>query len=71
MKTGSLKSAFVLSEDERSQLQAFARSRALPAALGSRARIVLGSAEGEPNCSIDERLWLTKGHRMRMARAFL
>jgi putative transposase len=59
MRTGRPKSELVLSGDERSQLQSFARSRSLPAALSSRARIVLSSAEGEPNNSIAERLRLT------------
>jgi putative transposase len=60
MRTGRPKSELVLTDDERSQLQSFARSRSLPAALCSRARIVLSSAEGEPNNSIAERLRLTK-----------
>ena len=38
----------------------FARSRSLPAALSSRARIVLSSADGEANLSIAQRLKLTK-----------
>ena len=60
MRTGRPKAQLVLSDAERSQLQSFARSRSLPAALSSRARIVLSSAEGEPNNSIAERLRLTK-----------
>jgi putative transposase len=60
MKTGRPKADLVLSEQERSQLQLFAHSRSLSAALCSRARIVLSSAEGEPNNSIAERLMLTK-----------
>jgi hypothetical protein len=60
MKAGRPKADLVLSEQERSQLQLFARSRSLPAALCSRARIVISSAEGEPNNSIAERLGLTK-----------
>ena len=59
MRTGRPKSELVLSDDERSQLQSFARSRSLPAALSSRARIVLSSAEGEPNNAIAARLQLT------------
>ena len=50
----------VLTEDERSQLQSFARSRSLPCALSDRARIVLSSADGEANNSIAQRL---KHHR--------
>ncbi len=60
MRTGRPKSELVLSDDERSQLQSFARSRSLPAALSGRARVVLSSADGEPNTSIAERLKLTK-----------
>ena len=60
MQTGRPKADLVLSEQARSQLQLFARSRSLLAALCSRARIVLSSAEGEPNNSIAERLRLTK-----------
>lgn len=47
MRTGRPKAELVLSDAERSQLQSFARSRSLPAALSSRARIVLSSAEGD------------------------
>ena len=61
MRMGRPKSELVLSDEERSQLQSFARSRSLPAALSARASIVLGSAEGEPNKSIALRLKLTKG----------
>lgn len=57
---GRPKSELVLSEDERAQLTSFARSRSLPASLSTRARIVLASAEGEPNSSIAARLQMTK-----------
>jgi putative transposase len=60
MRTGRPKVELLLSEQERTQLQSFARSRSLPAALSNRARIVLSSADGEPNISIAERLELTK-----------
>ena len=60
MRTGRPKADLVLSDEERSQLQSFARSRSLPAALSSRARIVLCSAEGELNIAIAARLKLTK-----------
>ena len=46
MRTGRPKVELVLSDEERSQLQSFARSRSLPAALSNRARIVLSSADG-------------------------
>jgi len=60
MRTGRPKGELALSDEERSQLQAFARSRSLPAALSTRARIVLSSADGELNSSIAQRLKLTK-----------
>ena len=60
MRTGRPKVELLLTDEERSQLQAFARSRSLPAALSNRARIVLSSADGEPNNAIAERLRLTK-----------
>src|SRR5436190_11811076 len=60
MRTGRPKAELVLSDEERSQLQSFARSRSLPSALSMRARIVLSSSEGEANNSIAERLELTK-----------
>ena len=59
MRTGRPKVELMLTDEERSQLQSFARSRSLPAALSARARIVLSSADGEPNNAIAERLELT------------
>lgn len=50
----------IAADDERSQLQSFARSQSLTAALGARARIVLSSADGELNNAIAERLGLTE-----------
>ena len=60
MRTGRPKVELLLTDDERSQLQSFARSRSLPAALSARARIVLSSADGELNNAIAERLGLNK-----------
>lgn len=60
MRTGRPKAELLLSDEERLQLQSFVRSRSLPAALSARARIVLSSADGEPNSAIVERLELTK-----------
>ena len=55
------KADLVVSNDERAQLIAFARSsRSLPAWLSARARIVLSSVESEANSSIAERLKLSK-----------
>lgn len=60
MRTGRPKADLILSDEERSQLQSFARSRSLPAALSTRAGIVLSSADGEANNAIADRLKLTK-----------
>ena len=60
MRTGRPKVELLLTDEERSQLRSFARSRSLPAALGTRARIILSSADGELNNAIAERLKLTK-----------
>jgi putative transposase len=48
MRTGRPKAELVLSDDERAQLQSFARSRSLPAALGNRARLVLAAPLASP-----------------------
>jgi transposase-like protein len=60
MRTGRPKAELVLSEGERSQLQSFVRSRSLPAAQSTRARIILSSADGESNKVIAERLGITQ-----------
>lgn len=60
MAMGRPKAELTLSADEHAQLQSMARSRSIPAALATRARIVLGSAAGEPNSALAERLGLTK-----------
>lgn len=60
MNRGRPKAPLAMSEDERRQLVSFARSRSLPASLSARARIILSSADGEPNSSIAERLQLSK-----------
>lgn len=49
-----------LSETERTELQSLARSRALPAALVRRARMVLMSAEGQDNSTIAQTLGVSK-----------
>ncbi|MGX6564918.1 IS630 family transposase [Cupriavidus necator] len=60
MPMGRPKVELVLSQDEQSQLTSMARSRAIPAALVMRARIVLAAATGEPNSEIAKRLQLTR-----------
>ncbi|MGH8821733.1 MAG: IS630 family transposase [Rhodoferax sp.] len=60
MTRGRPKTQLVVTHDERAQLTSFGRSRSLPAALVTRARIVLSSAGGEANSDIAVRLKLTK-----------
>jgi len=55
MRTGRPKPELVLSDEERAQLQSFARSRSLPAGLSMRARLILDSADGELNSAIAAR----------------
>jgi len=72
MTRGRPKAAeLVVTDDERAQLASFVRSRSLPAALVTRARIVLGSAEGEANSSIAERLKLTNATVGKWRRRFI
>jgi putative transposase len=58
MAMGRPKAELVLTEAEQAQLQSMARSRSIPAALAARARIVLGSAAGEANSALANRLGL-------------
>lgn len=60
MRTGRPKAELLLTDEERRQLQSFARSRSLPAALSKRARIGLSRADGETNSAIAERMALTE-----------
>jgi putative transposase len=60
MPRGRILSKLKLSEDERSQLLAIARSRSLPHAIVQRAQIVLASADGETNKAIALRMRLTQ-----------
>jgi putative transposase len=71
MTKGRPKAELVVTEDERAQLAAFVRSRSLPAALSTRARIVLSSADGEPNSAIAERLKLTNATVGKWRRRFI
>src|SRR5947209_16714991 len=61
MARGRPKAVLSMSEDDRSQLMSFARSRSLPSALSSRAKIILASADGEANSAIAARLHLNPG----------
>ena len=69
MAMGRPKAELVLSDDERAQLQSIARSRSMPAALSDASAHRAGSAEGEANSAIAERLQLTKRHGGQVARA--
>jgi putative transposase len=60
MRTGRPKAQLTLSEQEQLQLQSYARSRSLPAALSTRADIILSCAQGQANNSIAERLKLSE-----------
>jgi|SRR5579883_455249 len=51
----------LLSDEEREQLQAWARRRKSAQALAQRSRIVLAAAEGLKNTEIGERLGITRG----------
>ena len=66
MRAVSREKAVVLEPEQRVQLEAFARSRALPHALVLRAQIVLSAAEGKQNRQIAE---ATKMSRQTVARA--
>lgn len=71
MPMGRPKAELVLSEAEQAQLSTMARSRSLPAALVSRARIVLAAAAGEANSDIAARMQVTRGTAGKWRRRFL
>jgi len=71
MPIGRPKAELVLSEQERVQLSSLARSRALPHAIVSRAKVVLWSADGASNTEIAERLQWTHGTVGKWRRRFL
>ena len=60
MPRGRALPELTLSDDERSQLLAIARSRSLPHGIVRRAEIVLASADGETNKAISKRLKLNQ-----------
>jgi putative transposase len=60
MPRGRALPELTLSDDERSQLLAIARSRSLPHGIVRRAEIVLASADGETNKAIAQRLKLNQ-----------
>jgi len=59
MRSGRPKIPLVLSDEQRSQLEALARSRSLPSGLVRRVRVVLLAADGMSNKDIAERLGLS------------
>lgn len=71
MPMGRPKAELVLSEAEQEQLSTMARSRSLPAALVSRARIVLAAAAGEANSDIAARKQVTRHTAGKWRRRFL
>lgn len=60
MGLGRPKAKLVPSVEKHSQLLSFARSRSLPAAISTRARIILCSADGESNAAIAQRFKLSR-----------
>ena len=60
MRTGRPKIPLVLSDEQRTQLEAFARSRSLPSGLVNRVRIVLLAAEGLSNEDIATRVGVSR-----------
>ena len=71
MARGRPKAVLSMSEDERLQLTSFARSRSLPSALSSRAKIILASADGEANSAIAARLQLNPGTVRKLRTRFI
>ena len=60
MARGRPKEELILSEEERGQLESFARSRSLPSGLANRVRIILLSADGVTNKDIAARLGVSQ-----------
>jgi len=71
MPMGRPKAELILSADEQAQITSMARSRSIPAALATRARIVLAAAAGEPNSDIAQRLRLTGATVGKWRRRFI
>lgn len=71
MTRGRPKTELVVTADEQAHLTSFGRSRSLPAALVTRARIVLSSAGGESNSDIATRLKLTRRTVGKWRRRFI
>lgn len=71
MSRGRPKAQLILSDEERVQLNAIARSRSMSAALTLRARIVLACAEGRSNSAVAEHLQVTDATVGKWRRRFL
>jgi putative transposase len=71
MPMGRPKSELKLTPEEQSQLQSFARSRSLPAALTMRAKLILACATGASNSEISERLQIGKATVGKWRRRFI
>ena len=54
-RTGRPKAALMLTDEDRMQLESMARSRSMPASMGTRAGIVLDAAQGLNNKDIAQR----------------
>lgn len=61
----------VLSDEEREQLEAWARRRKSAQALAMRSRVVLAAAEGLKNTEVAERLGITRGMASKWRRRFV
>jgi len=59
-KRGRSAPAIVLTEDERRQLESYARSRSIPSGLSRRFRIILLSADGLSNMEISQKVGLSR-----------
>ena len=70
MVMGRPKAELVLTQEEQAQLQSMARSRSIPAAPVTRARVVLDCAHGVPNSTIAQRLQLTSATVGKWRRRF-
>lgn len=71
MPMGRPKAELMLSQSEQSQLTSIARSRSIPAALVTRARIILAAAAGDSNSQIADRLRLTGATVGKWRRRFI
>ena len=71
MAMGRPKAVLVLSPQQREQLESLASSRALPAGLVRRARIILLSASGKTNMQIARQMGLTNATVGKWRRRFL